>query len=175
MNESGSGGIGPGEAGGGASDGVPFSERGFPPLSEYFVVENPGSGDAVLAGGPHPVGYRRQASSSQTYYQRNRNEYRWDYLLALAKISGDALPLRRSRAIQWRGMMAYRKSVRETISGVRLTVEQIRTRLLDSGLLTSSEQPAFPTVEITVIDERTRKLPVLRSLKWRLAESDPKY
>lgn len=158
-----------------AGDGTRFSEWGFPPLFMYFVFENPDSRDTLIAGGSHPVGYHRQVSSSQTYYQRDRNEYRKDYLLELSRTGGDPRPLRRSHAVKWSGVQAYRKSVRETITGIRQAVEKMKARLTDAGLLTSSEAPAFPSAEIRVIDERSRKVPTLRSIKWQLSESNPKY
>ncbi|MFN7998059.1 MAG: hypothetical protein U0Q18_30845 [Bryobacteraceae bacterium] len=88
-------------SGGGTGGGVLCSAfalaPGFPPTGFYELVESPQTGDVMLAGGRHPVYYRRTTvpSAHSTAHDRrlqlvDRDGYRMDYLAWLS----DGLPCR---------------------------------------------------------------------------------
>jgi hypothetical protein len=165
------GGMGGGTVGCGASSELP----GFPPLFAYAVRESPTPGDVVLAGGPHPVGYRRQDPSSRSDTTIDREEYRWDYLASLAGMDqSNARSIwfgtLSQPGIWWKNDTQYRADALELRQKIQRTIAGLRSELVRRQLLTSEESATVnPRFDVTVGDLRKRPARPLLEIRWTLA------
>ena len=170
-------GRGGGTSGGSSGvDGFSFAQPGFPPLEAYRVLENPQPGDVLLVNGPHPVGYRKQASDTRSGGNVNRDNYRRDYLMYLAGMSPfDASSMSRQWAsadVEWKGDVAYRNATREIFLKIRGSVTYLKKQLMDHQLLTAAEAERInPTLQVRLVDYRKRRVPPLPALHWALTET----
>jgi hypothetical protein len=156
----------------------PTTPPGLPPILDYVIRENPQPGDVVLTGGPHPVGYHRQDPSSRAVDHVDRDEYRWDYLAALAW--PDHLP-DDSRStwykwtqpnITWKNASEYRRDAESLLQTVRVTISNLKSSLVKRNLLTCEESATLlPKFEVTVDDKRKHPAGRLTNPRWTL--SDP--
>ena len=160
-------GIGAGGGGGLCGDGGGFDQPGFPSLVGYYLFESPQAGDVVLAAGPHPVGYRKQSAYGRCWSPVNRDNYRKDYLMYLANSPHFELPP--GLTIAWTGTPAYQASANEFLSRIRQSVGYLKSRLVERKLLTAEEAANVnPTLDVKVIDQRSRREPELPAIHWTL-------
>ena len=163
--------LGSGSIGGGyIVDGSFFARPGFPPLEAYYVNENPKPGDVLLAAGPHPVGYRTQKAAYRGGSTINRDDYRKDYLLHMARIppSDRAINLRSNVGIEWKNAAAYTTAAEQTLIQTRNSVRFIRQRLAERNVLAHEERDLNPKLEVTVHDWRTRHVSALPAISGTL-------
>ncbi len=154
----------------------PQPKSGWPPLGVYGFA---GCGDRlqpgalVLAGGPDPTYYNRQADMS---YQESvsscgcnpdRDLARQHYLTNLLYASPEQPPVRAhvSHTIVWQGPEAYRSELTTFIGEQQKVLEELAKRLGQQNLLNESDARSLrPRLRITLWDQRASPKPALPAI-----------
>jgi hypothetical protein len=162
-------------SGGGVGCFGPSALPGFPPILAYRVHESPKPGDVLLAGGPHPVGYRREDPSSRAFGSVDREQYRWDYLASLAGTDDSKAHLTwfgklSQPRIWWKDDSAYRDDANELMQSIRLAIRSVKSQLIQRELLTSEESTLLPKFVVEVRDQRKSPARPLPDVRWSLGE-----
>jgi len=164
--------------GGWAAPGRNLQAPGYPPLEAYVVSENPQPGDVLLAAGPHPVGYHKQSPNSLVGGTSiDPDDYRRDYLFYMTHLphSGDD-PMSTKWTvvdIEWKGQASYRAESRQLLQKIRRMVATLKKSLVDRHYLTLAESERInPTLKVSVVDRRKRRVPPLPEVSWALTENE---
>jgi hypothetical protein len=143
---------------------------GFPVIPHYNIYEGLHPGATLIAAGPHPISYLRQDIPRSCSSSTDRDDYRLDYLRYMAHIDPQTpegrLPF--APAVGWAGSENYRSKASAYLESLRAFVKHLRSRLTQAGVLTASETPLGPVLEIEVKDERASRSVPLPAIDWHL-------
>lgn len=150
---------------------TPARRPGYPPMFFYVIKEGIGTGDTVLATGPHPVSYQRKEPAGRFGPCISKDGYRRDYLRSLAGFNSDDKEVRAltfGASIRWVDVTQYQEEAAALLADIQKSVSYIRTALIGRGLLTEEESTGGPKLQVVVNDVRQDHHDPLPVIDWRL-------